>query len=253
MRRKIEGARFVVAVSYHGLSQLSRSCSLEEAAKIQLVRCGVDDAFRESAPTPVPAAPRLVCVARFSKEKGHLVLLEAVHELVNQGVACELVLIGDGTERASIEAAIEELAIGGHVRLRGWMDADDVKKELLDSRALVLPSFSEGLPVAIMESFTLDRPVISTYIAGIPELVIPRENGWLVPAGALDELVAAMREALTASPEELQAMGRRGARRVATQHDALAEATKLARLFREGPPAPRAPVRRAAVRLARVA
>lgn len=253
MRRKIEGARFVVAVSYHGLSQLSRSCSLEEAAKIQLVRCGVDGAFLGSSPTPVPAAPRLVCVARFSREKGHLVLLQAVHELAKEHVACKLVLIGDGTGRASIEDAIDRLRIRDRVELRGWMDADDVKKELLESRALVLPSFSEGLPVAIMEAFALERPVISTYIAGIPELVIPRENGWLVPAGALDELVAAMREALTATPAELQAMGRRGARRVATQHDALVEAQKLATLFREGPPGPRVPVKRAAARLARVA
>lgn len=253
MRRKIESARFVVAVSYHGLSQLSRSCSLEEAAKIQLVRCGIDDAFLRSPPTRVPVAQRLVCVARFSKEKGHLILLQAVHELVEQGVNCELVLIGDGTVRPGIEATIARLGLNDHVRLRGWMDAADVKAELLESRALVLPSFSEGLPVAIMEAFALERPVISTYIAGIPELVVPRENGWLVPAGALDELVEAMREALTATPEHLQAMGRRGAQKVATQHDALAEARKLAQLFVEGPPARREPRAAAPARLARVA
>jgi glycosyltransferase involved in cell wall biosynthesis len=253
MDRKIDAARFVVAVSYHGLSQLSRSCSLEQAAKIQLVRCGIDDAFLRSTPVRVPEAPRLVCVARFSKEKGHLILLQAVHELVRQGVRCELVLIGDGAGRPGIEATIERLGLRDHVQLRGWMDADDVKSELLDARALVLPSFSEGLPVAIMEAFALERPVISTYIAGIPELVVPRENGWLVPAGAQGELVVAMREALTASPDELQSMGRRGARKVAVQHDALAEARKLARLFREGPPAPREPRSAVPAPLARVA
>lgn len=253
MQRKIESARFVVAVSYHGLSQLTRSCTPEEASKIQLVRCGVDDAFLRSPPARVPASPRLVCVARFSKEKGHLVLLQAVHVLKQQGVECELVLIGDGAGRSAIEAAIERMGLSECVRLRGWMDADDVKQQLLESRALVLPSFSEGLPVAIMESLALERPVISTYISGIPELVVPRENGWLVPAGALEELTDAMREALTAPTEKLQAMGRAGARKVTSQHDARAEAKKLAQLFRHGPPARREPRPAAPGRLARVA
>lgn len=239
LRRKIEAARFVVAVSYHGLSQISRSCPPGETAKIQLVRCGVDDAFLRVESTPLPADPRLVCVARFSKEKGHLLLLQAAHELLRQRVRCELVLIGDGTSRPGIEATIARMGLSDHVHLRGWLGAEDVKAEILAARALVLPSFSEGLPVAIMEALALERPVISTYIAGIPELVVPRENGWLVPAGALDELVVAMREALTAPPETLQAMGRRGARRVVTQHEALAEARKLAQLFRHGPPAAR--------------
>ena len=56
------------------------------------------------------------------------------------------------------------------------------------ARALVLPSFAEGLPVVIMEAMALRRPVISTYVAGIPELVRPGENGWLVPAGDVEAL-----------------------------------------------------------------
>jgi glycosyltransferase involved in cell wall biosynthesis len=59
-------------------------------------------------------------------------------------------------------------------------------------RALVLPSFAEGLPVVIMEAMALRRPVICTYIAGIPELVQDGKNGWLVPAGDVDALVEAI-------------------------------------------------------------
>jgi glycosyltransferase involved in cell wall biosynthesis len=83
----------------------------------------------------------------------------------------------------------------------------------------VLPSFAEGLPVVLMEALTLSRPVITTAIAGIPELV-DQECGWLIPAGSEDALVAAMTEALRASPEELGAKGAAGRDRVHRMHDA---------------------------------
>jgi glycosyltransferase involved in cell wall biosynthesis len=90
---------------------------------------------------------------------------------------------------------------------------------------------AEGLPVVLIEALALGRPVISTYIAGIPELVQPGVNGWLVPAGSVDDLVAAMRAALTAPTSLLERMGRAGASRAARRHDSAVEAGKLARLI----------------------
>ena len=109
--------------------------------------------------------------------------------------------------------------------------AGNAQRELEAARALVLPSFAEGLPVVIMEALALGRPVIATSIAGVPELVEPGKNGWLVPAGAVEPLVEAMAEALTADPRELDAMGRAGAARASVQHDAAVEAAKLAGLL----------------------
>ena len=99
------------------------------------------------------------------------------------------------------------------------------------ARALVLPSFAEGLPGVFFESMALGRPVISTYVAAHPELVEPGINGWLVPAGAVEPLVAAMAAALTADPAELEAMGRAGAARVAERHNVAIEVKKLADLI----------------------
>jgi glycosyltransferase involved in cell wall biosynthesis len=82
-----------------------------------------------------------------------------------------------------------------------------------------------------MEALALGRPVISTYVAGIPELVRMGESGWLVPAGSVPALVAAMREAVTAPVEQLEQMGRAGAALVAERHDAKKEAAKLAALI----------------------
>jgi glycosyltransferase involved in cell wall biosynthesis len=85
--------------------------------------------------------------------------------------------------RAEIEQAIERFGLQRSVRITGWISGDQVRSEILGSRALVLASFAEGLPVALMEAMALGRPVLTTFVAGIPELVLDREHGWLVPAG----------------------------------------------------------------------
>ena len=123
------------------------------------------------------------------------------------------------------------LAYGSKFEFTGFLSNAAVRQELEAARALVLPSFAEGLPVVIMESLARGRPVISTYIAGIPELVEHGINGWLVPAGALEPLVETMAEALAADPADLERMGRLGAAKVAERHDVHIEAEKLADLF----------------------
>ena len=107
-----------------------------------------------------------------------------------KGTEFGLVLAGDGELRDDIEALVVEHRLEERVRITGWIDGEQVRDEILAARALVLPSFAEGLPVVIMEAMALRRPVISTFVAGIPELVAPGEHGWLVPAGDVEALVA---------------------------------------------------------------
>ena len=239
---KIGRAAFVAAVTEFGRSQLFRWSNYVDWPKVQIVHCGVEPLFLDREPDLPPEAPRFVCVARLAEQKGQLVLIEAAGRLAAEGVDFGITLVGDGPMRRPIEEAIERLGIGDRVRLAGWMGAEGVRDEILKARALVLPSFAEGLPVVIMEALALGRPVISTYIAGIPELVETGACGWLVPAGSVDELARAMREALSSPVEELARMGREGARRVAERHDSRIEARKLSALFEAGPsPEPAAP------------
>ena len=228
---KIKRSTFVAAVSSFGKSQLFRWCDRTFWSKIHVIHCGVDAAFLAAPYIPIPAAPRLACIGRLSEQKGHLLLLEAAKLLAVQGLEFKLVLVGDGPLRSDIEKQILQLGLQNHIEITGWASGDRVQQEILASRAMVLPSFAEGLPVVIMEALALNRPVISTYVAGIPELVEPGVCGWLVPPGSAEALAVAMRAVLEAPLEKLEQMGKTGAERVAQQHNVNLEAKKLVALF----------------------
>jgi glycosyltransferase involved in cell wall biosynthesis len=229
--QKVETAAFVIAVSSFGKSQLYRWCQRSQWSKIHVVRCGVDDKFLDVTPTPIPSEPRFVCVARMDRAKGHLLLLDAVAQLVAQGWYLKLVLIGDGPLRGEIENARIQLGLQDCVEAIGWTSNAQVRQHILASRAMILPSFAEGLPVVLMEALALNHPVISTYVAGIPELVEPGVCGWLVPPGSVEALKTAIKAALQLSTDKLAQMGKEGAKRVTQQHNATTQAQYLAALF----------------------
>jgi glycosyltransferase involved in cell wall biosynthesis len=222
---KVAEASFVAAVSSFGRSQLMRWASMKDWHKIHVVHCGLDRPYFDEPVEPIGEAPNLLCVARLSEQKGLLVLMRAAGMLRDRGVDFTLTLVGDGPLRAPIEAEIRRLDLSGQVKLAGWMGQPQVREQIRRSRAMVLPSFAEGLPVVLMESMALGRPVISTYIAGIPELVGP-DTGWLIPAGDAEALCEAMKAAIEASPDQIGSMGARARNRIMQRHD-VAESARL--------------------------
>jgi colanic acid/amylovoran biosynthesis glycosyltransferase len=232
LAEKIERASFVATISSFSRSQLYRLCSYEQWEKIHVIHCGVDSLFLHQPTSVISDTPNIVCVGRLCEEKGQMLLVEAINILSEQGIKCQLTLVGDGPLRPKIEALIKKYNLQTQVQITGWASGNDVQKYILESRTMVLPSFAEGLPVVLMEALALERPVISTYIAGIPELVKPGVNGWLVPAGSVEELVEAIRTVLESPIERLEIMGKAGTISVQRQHDISQEAIKLANLFR---------------------
>lgn len=231
LQKKMEAACFVVAISSYGRSQLYRWLPQSQWHKVHVVHCGLDKAFHSVHAVPVPQAPRLLCVGRLCEQKGQLLLVQAAALLKARGLAFEIVLAGDGEMRREVEAEIERLGLQAHFRITGWVSSAQVRDELLAARAMVLPSFAEGLPVVIMEAMALRRPVLSTYVAGIPELVLQGQTGWLFPAGDIEALADAMAACLTAPTSQLDAMGEAGRTRVLARHDVDTEAAKLMVLF----------------------
>lgn len=233
MSEKIKHAAFVVAISSFGKSQLFRWIEHDLWRKVKIVHCGLEEAFYDIAIQPAKQNRKMVCVGRLCEQKGQLLLVEAAVKLIEEGEDFQLTLAGDGPMRADIEALIDKHGITSKIKITGWVSGDRVRQEILDSAVLVLPSFAEGLPVVIMEAMALGRPVVTTYIAGIPELVIPGENGWLMPAGSLESLVSTMRQVLQTSDEEIQRLGNNARQRVIERHNIDTEAKKLAMFFGE--------------------
>lgn len=229
---KVRHAAFVCVVSSFAQSQLCRWVPPDLWGKIKVVHCGLDADFLDPQPSRGMPRSQLVTVGRLSEQKGLLVLLHALALLAREGVPFKLTMIGDGPLRPQLEQSICTLQLEQHVELLGWMSSVQVRAAIREARALVLPSFAEGLPVVLMEALALGRPVITTYVAGIPELVTDGVSGWLVPAGSVDRLADAIRLCLNTPDKLMVIMGERGRKRVLEQHDIVWECSKLAALFK---------------------
>ena len=230
---KVDTADFAVAISSFGRSQLSRWAAFGSWARLKVVHCGIEPS-RFSEPQPLPEGPlRLAAIGRFVEQKGQMVLIHALAKLVETHPDLHLSLIGDGEMRQDLEAAIARYDLARHVTLTGWLSEADVRAELAKAHALVMPSFAEGLPMVVMESMAAARPVVATYIAGTPELVVPGQTGWLVPAGDPDVLAEAIADLAVTPSEALSRMGQAGRTRVLQRHDSEIEAGKLAHHFEE--------------------
>lgn len=225
---KVARSKFTVAITSYGRSQLSRWADPAHWDKIKVVHCGIDPT-RFPAPAPLPEGPpRFVAIGRFVEQKGQLLAIDAMAELVLAEANAHLTLIGDGEMRPQIEARIAALNLKGNITLTGWVDEARILSELNSAHALLMPSFAEGLPMVIMEAMAAGRLVIATYIAGTPELVIPAQTGWMVPAGDSTALAAAMRALAETKPEVRTQMAQAARARVLARHDANSEASKLA-------------------------
>ena len=225
--QKIAAAKLVVGISQYGRSQLMRWSAPQEWPKIMVVRCGLGPDFLRSVPKPIAANSRhFVCVARLSPAKGLPLLVQAAALLRDRNESFTVDIVGDGELRSALDRQIGELGLRGHVRLLGVQSSSEIREHLEQARAFVLPSFAEGLPVVLMEALALGRPVITTPVAGIPELV-DKECGWLIPFGSDEALALAMTEVLHCSVDELNRKGAVGRKRVGLMHDAERNAKAL--------------------------
>ncbi len=235
---KYENAAFVIAVSDFGRCQVYRWSGLKHWPKVKVVRCGVDEGFLNQEPTPVPDTTRLVLVAGLTEQKGHLSLIQALNKVKEAGFSFVIHFVGDGHLRATLEREIARYQLEDMVKILGWRTNAQVRDEFVAARALIMPSFAENLPVAMMEAMAMGRPVLGTYIAGVPELVEHEHTGWLVPAGNIDRIADAIMAILNTPVEKLSTMGQAGCAKVRKMHDARQEAARLLQIFRAYDPTP---------------
>jgi len=226
---KIARAAFVSCISHFCRSQGMIWAAPEHWARMRIVHCGVEPARYGRDPDRA-AGKRLVFVGRLAAVKGVPVLLEALARLRAQDPEVTLTLVGDGPERGWIEAHIGELGLGDAVTITGYLSQEAVAGELAKADIFVLPSFAEGVPVVLMEAMATGLPVVTTRIAGIPELVEDGVSGLVVPPGDVVGLAEAL-GALLADPARRTEMGAAGRAHVVAEHDIAKEAAWLAEIL----------------------
>jgi colanic acid/amylovoran biosynthesis glycosyltransferase len=231
--RKLAQARFAACVSWFGMAQAMRVAAPADWDKLFVARWGIDT---RALPPRAPAGrgpARVVCVGRLSPEKGHLGLLQAFAAVVKRGQAAELRLIGDGPERANIEAAIAAHGLEDRCVLLGQQPEDETLAEVAAADLVVSASFMEGLPVVLMEALGLGVAVVAPRVAGIPELVEDGTSGLLFAPADWAGLAACLERAL-GDRTLRERLGRAGQQRVRAEFDADLACLPLLRRFGGG-------------------
>jgi glycosyltransferase involved in cell wall biosynthesis len=133
------------------------------------------------------SVPICLFMGRMGKRKGIYDLLKSIKILKEKGIKAKFLLAGDG-EIEQVSKEIIELGIEEYADVLGWVGPKQKKELLIMSDILVLPSYNEGLPMAILEAMSHGLPIISTPVGGIPEAILSGENGFLMEPGDIHQM-----------------------------------------------------------------
>jgi glycosyltransferase involved in cell wall biosynthesis len=224
LREICAAAEFVAAETDYSRELLCERCP-DSAAKIHRVYNGID---LERFPTPHydtahPAValqvPRIISVGRLVAFKGFEDLIDACAELVRRGLEFTCEIIGDGPLRNDLQTKVDMLNLSGRVHLLGSLSQQAVLEKLQAADIFALASVTDAqrasdvFPTVILEAMASARAVISTRLAGIPELVVDGQTGVLVSPGDTAALADAL-ERLLRDPKLRLHYGRAGRARI---------------------------------------
>jgi glycosyltransferase involved in cell wall biosynthesis len=201
--------------------------------KLHIVHCGIDVEsykFSEASESSPQDVVKLLYVGRLAAEKGVPVLLNSLIALKNEGYQFHLTLLGDGPERASLEAEVKRHDLESMVFFGGFASQETVRKTLQHSDVFILPSFAEGVPVSLMEAMACGVPVIGTNVGGVTELIEHNVSGLVVAPS--DEI--ALKNALSSylNSQSLRERVKLAARKVVeTSFNLEIEVAKLQKLI----------------------
>ncbi|WP_369052489.1 glycosyltransferase [Kineococcus terrestris] len=217
---KVRSADAVACISDFCRSQLMRHLEPEHWGKLGLVRMAVDadrfaDASARRAGRPAGSL-RVLFVGRLVPEKGPALLLDAVARLRREQPDLDLRVrvVGGGPLAGDLARQVAREGLGDVVDLVGPLGNEDLPAQYAWADVFCLPSFAEGVPVVLMEAMATALPVVTTRIAGVPELVRDGVDGRLVTAGRVDALADALREVALMGPGERRERGAAGRRHV---------------------------------------
>ena len=235
-RRKLEDAAAVVTVSDFNLEYLRQTYG-PAARRVRRLYNGLDlERFPFAEPLERPA--RVVAVGRLVEKKGFGVLLEAAANLAARGVDFSLHLIGTGEMEERLRLRIDELGVGGCVRMLGPRPQAEIARAVAEAAVFAAPCIvagngdRDGLPTTLLEAMALGTPCVSTDVTGIPEVVRHEETGLLIPQNDPVALADALHRLLTDRTLRV-ALAHKARRQIEQEFDARVNGERLRRMIGE--------------------
>lgn len=227
IRNVLRNAVLVIALSEQWRKRLLDICP---TANIEVLTNAV--ALPDLAQRRTDGPPQLLYLGDIKATKGTHDLLRAFARIAARFPALQLVYGGTGSID-EIRALAAELGVADRVRLEGWLGADRKLQAFAAATLFALPSYAEGMPMALMEAMAWRLPTISTPVGGIPQLITAEVNGLVVQPGDIDGLAAAI-ERLMSDPALRERLGRAGRATIGegfTPESMLARLTRIYRRF----------------------
>jgi colanic acid/amylovoran biosynthesis glycosyltransferase len=235
---KLRHARRALAVSDYAARLLRSHLPVDASMRVATAYVGIPtELFRATPPsTSEDGGLRLLAVARLCEKKGIDTLIDACGLLRARGVRIALRLVGDGPQRDALAARASAAGLRDAVRFEGPVPQEEVARAMRDCDAFVLPcrrdrnGDMDGIPTVFMEAMATGRPVVSTAVSGIPELVRDGETGLVVPPDDPEALAAALAR-LAGDPALRRRLGTAARALVERQHDQRTNARRMIALL----------------------
>jgi len=235
VRAVLAQASLVLALSEAWRATLQQ---ISPPARIEVLMNAVPLPPPEGGPGPANRQPTLLFFGEIARHKGVFELARAFGRVADELPELRLIYAGTGSGVEATRRLIEQLRLGGRVRFTGWLQAERKRATLAGATVFVLPSYVEGMPMALLEAMSFGLPVIATPVGGVPEIVTHERDGLLVPPGDIDALAAAIAR-LTSEPELRERLGRAARETVAKRFSLDSAVERLLAIYRRfgiGPP-----------------
>jgi glycosyltransferase involved in cell wall biosynthesis len=246
LSRKVQAASFVTVCTRYGLDELNRRAGPLPPEKVHLIYHGLtpSDFSSSKAPTAgdggqapeLPAPPLILAIGRLQPKKGFVILIEACRLLRDRQLAFRCLIAGEGPERRYLESAINRFGLSETVHLLGECSTEEVVSLFKQAHVFALPCIiapdgdRDSLPNVILESLAAGIPVVTTPVAGIPEVIVHGHTGLLAPPGDA-RIRAEMIEELLKSASLCRILSTFGATTILERFDIARNAVPLAELF----------------------
>jgi glycosyltransferase involved in cell wall biosynthesis len=191
VERTLRDADWVTGCS-RAILDKGRQLVPEIISRSSIIYNGLDSPTHSPEPLPFEE-PRLLCLGRLSPEKGFDLAVEAFDLVLRRFPKARLMISGDGPSRLELERMVAQKKLEQSVDFLGWVKPENVPALINSSTLVVMPSRQESLPLVALEAALMERPVLATWVGGLPEVVVHEQTGLLVKpddSHALTEAVA---------------------------------------------------------------